>query len=187
MCCKYRDTHTPAHSGSCPETLILHLARRKHVGSVSPYSYCDCSFNENVGVQTGGRKADEVHLLLLRTLFFLCLWEPEPTQAWWRVRNQWRRARWNSLIQRIVSVAGCRLTFTISSSCKNRKLLSDSSFGSKTRNYSYPVWRRMTKKVHTADVNFRSIHLHVLFSSLVYYVYCTFSLYIVLAPKPCPQ
>lgn len=134
-----------APSGFCPEALILHLARQQHVGSVSSYSHCDCSFNENVGVQIFWRRSAEESIFFSFTHSLLPqLWEPEPTQAWRRVRNQWRKARADSLIQRIISVAGCHLTFSISL-YKNRQVLSDSSCGNKTRNYSYPVWRRKKK------------------------------------------
>lgn len=73
---------------------------------------------------------------------FLHLLELEPTQARQRIRNQSRYARADFLIRRIISVAGCHLTLSISL-YKNRKVLSESSFGNKTRDYSYPVWRRI--------------------------------------------
>lgn len=124
-----------ARSGFRPEALVLHLARRRHVGSVTSYSHCDCSFNENVGVQTFRRRADERSIFFSFTHSFLPhIWEPEPTHAWRRVGNQWRKA----LIRGIISVAGCHLAFSISL-YKNRQVLSDSSFGNETRNYSYPV------------------------------------------------
>lgn len=149
--------------GFHPEALILDLAGQKHVGLDSSFYRCDYSSKENVGVQTCWRRADEKSIFLSFVHHFPHISE---SQSLHKHDRGWETNadRADSLIHRIISVAGCHLTLS-RSLYKNRKVLSDSSFGNKTRIYSYPVWRRI-KNNKSADVNFCTTHLLFLFSSL---------------------
>lgn len=86
-----------------------------------------------VSKHSGGERM-RVHLLLLYTFFFAT---SQRAGAYTRLTESGKSMR-KSSYPGIISVAGCHLAFSISL-YKNRQVLSDSSFGNKTRNYSYPV------------------------------------------------